>query len=533
MSRRRPDDFDLRAAIEQVNFTPGRRDLDGLLALLGDEAAVDAAERSLLRAGDAAGRFLDEKYLDTTAPIRARVVRAIGRLAQETGADAWRAWLLARLDDPDAKARRNAIIALGKIGGEGTEDALLASWERETEVFQRRSIAEALGKAGGPRAVELLRRVESDDAELSRIVAAALLRLGGRTTRAPSGTSSASIDLDAESRDLDLVLRCRHGLEEIVCDEAPRSWGARPAGAGVVRARFSGRLRSIFDVRTALGFGFAIPGRGASVEEAVADAVTSDAARRVFESFSRGGVRYRLDWERGGKRRATVFRCAEAIAARRPDLVNDPSERTWEVVIVERAERVEVELSPRVPDPRFAYRVRDVPAASHPTLAAALARLADVRPEDVVWDPFTGSATELIECARLGARRLLLGTDRDPQALEAARANVQAAGFAIDVRPGDALVETPPGTTLIITNPPMGHRVHRHQDLREFFDRFVDHAARVLVPGGRLVWISPHGDRTAARAARAGLRVILRRRVDMGGFDGDIQIAAKAGARGR
>jgi tRNA G10 N-methylase Trm11 len=183
---------------------------------------------------------------------------------------------------------------------------------------------------------------------------------------------------------------------------------------------------------------------------------------------------------------------------------------------------VEVALVPRgMRDPRFAYRVADVPAASHPTIAAALARVAGVREDDVVWDPFVGSGLELAERARLGPYRSLLGTDLDADALDAARANL--AGIEVKLTRSDALLTRPRAVTLIVTNPPMGRRVVRQGELRTFLERFVAHAASVLEPGGRLVWISPRPRMTRLHAERAGLRLERGFVVDMGGFQGEIQ----------
>ena len=207
----------------------------------------------------------------------------------------------------------------------------------------------------------------------------------------------------------------------------------------------------------------------------------------------------------------------------RPGWINDPSQRLWEVVATERAGSVGVELRPRLEDGRFAYRVALVPAASHPPLAAALAEVGGVRADDVVWDPFVGAGTELVERALRGRYRELLGTDLDPKALDAARTNLAAAGVEARLWVGDACQEAPRGVTLILTNPPMGRRVQRQADLGALLERFVDHAARVLVPGGRMVWVSPLGRRTAARARAAGLVLEFEQRVDMGGFWAEIQ----------
>jgi uncharacterized protein with von Willebrand factor type A (vWA) domain len=73
----------------------------------------------------------------------------------------------------------------------------------------------------------------------------------------------------------------------------------------------------------------------------------------------------------------------------------------------------------------------------------------------------------------------------------------------------------------------MGRRVARDGSLGALLDQFTDHAARVLSPGGRLVWLSPLAGQTAARAEANGLRVTLRQTVDMGGFHAEMQVWEK------
>ncbi|HTM18970.1 MAG TPA: methyltransferase, partial [Kofleriaceae bacterium] len=216
---------------------------------------------------------------------------------------------------------------------------------------------------------------------------------------------------------------------------------------------------------------------------------------------------------------------ARAIAERAPDLINDPTRTDWEAVIDDGGT---VELVPRgLADPRFSYRVADVPAASHPTLAAALARVAfadTAEPAaDVIWDPFCGSGLELIERARLGPARRLIGSDVAEAALVAARANLAAVGRSAELIAADALTFEPGPVTTIITNPPMGRRVARGA-VTDLLAAFVPRAARLLGPGGRLVWIAPSPRRTDALAAAAGLRLHSRHPVDMGGFAAELQL---------
>ena len=279
-------------------------------------------------------------------------------------------------------------------------------------------------------------------------------------------------------------------------------------------------MAELFRARTFIDFGFPRP-LAAFSADAIATAIAS--ARGVLARLTRGAIRYRLAFASGGHRRALVQDIATAVAARAPELQNDPTASTWEIEVSDR----QVLLVPRrLEDPRFAYRLGDLPAASHPTLAAALARVAGVRADDVVWDPFVGSASELVERARLGPVRALHGTDRDPKALEAAQKNLAAAGVTAKLRLGNAMGPAPAGVTLILTNPPMGRRVAR-PDLA----RFVDHAAAALAPGGRLVWISPLPRATETRARAAGMVATFTQTVEMGGFSADIQAFGKPTSR--
>jgi predicted RNA methylase len=502
--RRSPEE--LTAAARDPAFTPATSDLPALLDLLGsldDDADV---ERALLRQ-PAAAEAARDRLATATAPLRPRLVRLLGRFA--TARPELAALVIALVGDLDPKARRNAIIALGKLPGPASESALLALLaEPATTLPHRRSVVEALGKIGGPAALAALRaQPPADDPELARITGRARLRLERTLGRdAPSTIDAAA----APPGPVPIVFTCRIGLERLVADELGARFAARAAGPGRVAGRLAGPLADVFVARTFVGLGFPVPVAG----DDVAAALTSSRARAVLTTFTRGALRYRLAFDQG-HRRAEVQRVAAAVAARWPELRNDPSESTWSVEVGAR----ELLLVPRrLDDPRFTWRQRDVPAASHPTLAAALARIAGARPDDVVWDPFVGSGAELIERARLGPFRRLIGGDLDPDALAAARANLAAAGVQAELLQRDALATPPPGVTLILTNPPMGRRVAR-PDLA----RFVDQAAAALGPGGRLVWISPTPALTAARAARAGLRASYSQTIDMNGFSAEVQ----------
>jgi predicted RNA methylase len=518
---------DLAALVRSSGFTPGARDAKGLVVLLGsdDEELAEHAERAIGRLGAASLPAMIGEIERAKSPLRGRLARAIGRFAPTS--DEARAFAVRALGDVDAKTRRNAIVALGKAPGDGVEDALLDAWAREPRVDHRRSIAEALGKVGGVRARTLLDAVTSDDPELRRLVERARIMLARTSTRSEAGGIDPS---SAPPSPTSVMLYCRDGIERILADEAGERFEARAFGAGRVKAVLRGPLSDLAALRTATGFAFPLPqqriGAGEDASFAMARALASPESKRVLTTWTRGRIRYRIAWADGGHKRAVVWSAAKRTADLDVELVNDPSDSVWEASVRTSSHSVDVELSPRaLEDTRFAYRLTDVPAASHPTIAAALARIAGVDENDVVWDPFVGSGTELIERAKLGPYARLIGTDVDEDALTASRTNLEAAKIErVELHHQDATTFAPRGVTLILSNPPMGRRVVRSTELGKLLDRFVDHAATVLVPGGRIVWLSPLPERTRARAEANELHVEDARMVDMRGFSAELQV---------
>jgi predicted RNA methylase len=519
---------DLAQRLQDPGFTPSVRDVDGLLDMLGDETAWKAAERAVARVGPAAYPDVQERLAAAAPRIRPPLVRLVGRLVSE----GWREGvplLIAALRDTEPKARRNAAIALGRVRTDEVEVALLAAWNEDPRPEMRRSIAAALGKVGTGRSLPLLRVASADrEHELSRIAARATLIVDRTASRGDRG----GIDAErAPARPVSVVLLSRLGLEDLVVDELSDCAGVsdiRILEAGRVAAVLSGPLRTLFVSRTLLGMRFALPPEwlrdGDTVSDAVARLVLSEEARSVFDTWTVGPMRYRLAWAESGHKRATTWDTASAISEREPRYVNDPTLSTWELLVAHDGRRVDVAIVPRaLDDRRFSWREADVPAASHPTIAAALARVAGVAADDVVWDPFVGSGGELIERALLGPYESLSGSDRDPRALVAARKNLVAAGLEARLEVGEALTMAPEGVTLILTNPPMGRRSSRSSALSEMLSRFVTHAASVLLPGGRLVWMAPWPARARAAGRLAGLDLIRARTIDLGGFDVELQ----------
>ncbi|MCE9571795.1 MAG: methyltransferase [Deltaproteobacteria bacterium] len=515
---------ELVRAIAAPSYTPGRRDLAAVVALLADTAddtTAAKAQTALLRAdGPAARAALLTHLAQTTEGGAARLIAALGAIARR-GDEPARDHQLAVIADEGARprARKAAAVALGKLGGDLARAALIAYWDRDLPVDHRRAVAEALGKVGGDDALARLKHDAGDDAELVRRRERAVLMAERTATR--DVVSEVALDAPLPTK-VAVVVRCRAGLEELCADELRTAGVAIDAierGAVSVTLGKGQSLAQLWRARTLFTAGLAVP-LPTLTAQAIARALTAPAVIANLTTLTRGPIRWRLDFTGGGHRRGLVWDTARQVAAAAPALLNDPTATTWDVVVDEDGGRLE--LRPRrFTDPRFAWRVADVPAASHPTIAAALARVAQITASDVVWDPFVGSGAELIECALAGKPRGLCGSDLDPRALEATRANLSAAGLTAELRVGDALTLHPPDVTCIVTNPPLGRRVRG--DVPALLEQFVGHAAAVLGRGGRLVWITPVPKRTERAALAAGFRLATRLEVDLGGFDATLE----------
>lgn len=524
MKRRTADE--LLEALDAPGFTPALRDVDGLVELLasGGRDRAEALERALRRVGPPAVPRLLSSFPESTPPLRGRLCRLLGRIAPAE--PAVRALLLAALEDPDDATRRAAAGALGRLREPEVEAALLRAWNSAGSDAFRRALAEALGKAGDAAALAALREAHPEDPEVARRVARAVLMLERTAARGETSTIRAEV---APERPQPVRFTCRAGLEPLVVEELGPGWRPRVVGPGQIEAELHGPLASAWTSRIATEFALALPPVPRRRDEPLAAAIVrllaSPPALEALRRWTAGPIRYRISFAGGGHRRAVVWEVARRAAAERPELRNDPTAAPWELRVAERTDRLCGALHPRgLADPRFAWRVADVPASSHPTIAAALARVGGARDDDVVWDPFAGAGAELLERARLGPSRRLIGTDTDERALAAARRNAAAAGVRLELARAEATAFAPPEPpTLVLTNPPMGRRTGSHRTVGALLERFVQRVAERLAPGGRLVWIAPRPERTDGCARAAGLRLETSRALDMGGFRAVLQ----------
>ena len=526
----------LDRCLTDSGYTPPVSSIAGLLTALEhvDGEQEKSLRRALARAGraargpalaalPAASPLLRERLLALLAAFAESENQGSDQAESETASDVQDALLpplLEALTNPSPRCRRAAARALGKLGDARAEGPLLVALH-DSELAEQRAALDALGKLGGERAREALAHFQSADTDVMRRAQNARALIERRATRHEDRSLVFDRALPGAFR---VVARCRSGLGGVLRDEAT---AFRLLGSDDARVEFEhrGSLGELLQLRTALDFGVLVPLDPviADPAERIAQALEGETASGVLSAWSAGVPTVRLEFGSGGHRRALSWSIARRLLAA-GKVANNPRAAAFTAEVPDDAGTALL-LVPRLsPDPRFAYRVKDVPAASHPTVAAALARLAGVRPDDVIWDPFVGSGLELLERARLGPYARLIGSDLLPSALEAARANAAEAKVErLELRQGDARTFSPSGVRLIVTNPPMGRRVARDGSLPGLLEQFIVHAARILVPGGRLVWLSPLDRHTARVGIENGLSLESGPEVDLGGFRARIQ----------
>jgi 23S rRNA G2445 N2-methylase RlmL len=141
------------------------------------------------------------------------------------------------------------------------------------------------------------------------------------------------------------------------------------------------------------------------------------------------------------------------------------------------------------------YKLEHRPASLRPTIAAAMIRLAEIRPRHIVVDPMCGAGTLLAE--RLASGRQIRGGcapvwggDIDFSAVRAAAVNLRRVGPALLAR-WDA-TRLPLASTAVdrlVSNPPFGKQLSSAEAVGPLYRAMLREYDRVLRSGGLAVLI--------------------------------------------
>jgi 23S rRNA G2445 N2-methylase RlmL len=182
------------------------------------------------------------------------------------------------------------------------------------------------------------------------------------------------------------------------------------------------------------------------------------------------------------------------------------------------------------------YKLEHRPASLRPTVAAALVRLAEVRPRHTVLDPMCGAGTLLAErLAAAGEVRggcvPVWGGDLDQGAVRAAAVNLRRVGPALLAR-WDA-TRLPLGSAevdRVLCNPPFGKQLSSPEEVGPLYASLVRECDRVLRPGGQAVLLVGAAEALRAAARAAGWKSLRQLRLRVLGQPAFITVWRKPGA---
>lgn len=310
------------------------------------------------------------------------------------------------------------------------------------------------------------------------------------------------------------------GLEEVAGEEIEQTLRGevKKTARGVVVFRVKRLDDSLFDLRTVedvflLGWGTdQLTYRAADLDK-IRQWTAKDAdwdhlfkLHHQLRPLTRGKPTYRLvtqmHGEHGYRRKDAARAFGEGMASKLPNGWRPAEENAYLEVWLTLQGKVGfcgVRLTDREMRHR-SYKVEHRPASLRPSVAAAMVRLAEIKPKHRVLDPMCGAGTLLAEywLAMEGVRAEkppALGGDLEHGAVYAAAANLRKIGTTFLNR-WDAcrLPLAPASVDRILSNPPFGKQLGTPAELGRLYRAMLREYDRVLAPGGKAVLLVSEAD---------------------------------------
>lgn len=419
-----------------------------------------------------------------------------------------RAPLYAALHSPEPKARKNAARLIGALESPRDSAALAGALNAETTLFVVPSLLLALGACGGADAVRALEAyvppAPADETREKHCGEIALAHQKAVNTLRPRAFAPP----DKPDKKRAVLLAPPEGFSGVLVDELTAlGYRPRPAEGGVLVE--TDDPAALYRARCFFELLYPLAQNVTAVPEAIAEAASGELT-----------MPYRVEL-RGyaGDRAAFIRQLVRSLGGD-----NNASHYALELRVVVRAERADVFVKPcYLPDERFAYRVRALPASMHPATAAALVRYAApylTSGNPAVLDPFCGSGTLLFERGRFSPCRALLGVDIAETAVRAARENAAAGSSRAAFVHKDILkfAAREPFDELF-ANLPFGNRVGTHRENERLYRAFVPLLPRLLAPGGvAVLYTMEYRLLSACLDREPALALADRRRTEAGGL---------------
>jgi len=177
------------------------------------------------------------------------------------------------------------------------------------------------------------------------------------------------------------------------------------------------------------------------------------------------------------------------------------------------------------------YKIAHRPGSLRPSIAAAMAWLSEPRDDDIVLDPFCGTGTVLIERAQMARYKNLIGSDRDPGAIRAARENIGPRYKPIELHEdwdAGSLPLADDSVTKIVSNLPWGIKHGSHAANRRLYADWIAELNRVLASKGKMVLLTSEWRLMRDLADRGALAAEKPMRVTVLGMPASLYVCAKS-----
>ncbi|HEY9290405.1 MAG TPA: methyltransferase [Microlunatus sp.] len=283
------------------------------------------------------------------------------------------------------------------------------------------------------------------------------------------------------------------------------------ADDAAVQCRFRGKINSLRAISSYRSVGIVLD----SVAVAVPDltAVQMSLEQGVLSSPEIGAaVRFRVQLP-GDRHRNTVI----AAVREQTGWINDPTD--WDINLRCRNGQWIAEIGYLHYSHRIG-RLRRQPWSTNPVLAAILVRLAKIKSDQLVHDPFCGTGTLLIAARQANATIRLSGTDHDHRTLQLARANLRDRATPAALADADAIPFPAADGTIhrVLSNLPFGKQVGSHDANASLYPALISEIARTLQPSGRAVLLTEDKRLLVDAVARTpGVKIIRERLLRYGG----------------
>lgn len=278
-----------------------------------------------------------------------------------------------------------------------------------------------------------------------------------------------------------------------------------------VRCHFTATINSLRTIRICRSVAIVLDQASSAVPEL--SSLHASLGGGVLSALApRSPIRFRVGLTDARQRNAVITAIQD-----RTGWHNDPAD--WQINITRHGGLWIAEVGDLHYRHRF-NRLRRQPWSTNPVLATVLTRIAKIKADQTVHDPFCGTGTILIAAHQAHPSARLTGTDNDQPTLELARANLHDNTTPAILTHADAVPFPHPDGAIdrVVSNLPFGKQVGNHAANTTLYPAIMREIARTLRPSGRAVVLTEDKRLLVHAVAKTpGVKIIDQRLLRYGG----------------